>query len=132
LGECCRLQRRLEDASGFVAQGLQAATRAQYWYAAGIAQRAAGRLARDRGDPDEARRALKLALDTFTRIGARFEAARTRLDVALDAGCTGDRHGAREEIAAALAVFDALGVSAYQDRAAALAERLGVTGVSVH
>jgi len=121
------LQGRLEEASAFVTQGLQAATRAQYWYVAGIAHRVAGRIARDRGDADEARRALKLALDTFARIGAQFEAARTRLDLALEAGSVGNRRRAREEIAAAPAVFDALGVSAYRDRAVELAGRIGVS-----
>jgi len=126
-GRMLPLQGRLEEASAFVTQGLQAATRAQYWYVVGIAHRVAGRIARDRGDADEARRALKLALDTFARIGAQFEAARTRLDLALEAGSVGNRRRAREEIAAAPAVFDALGVSAYRDRAVELAGRIGVS-----
>lgn len=56
--------------------------RAEYWYAVGVAHRIAGRVARDRGHADEARRAFELALDTFERIGAAFEGARTRLEVA--------------------------------------------------
>lgn len=82
MAEGRRLQGRLEEAVAFVERGLHVAMRAEYWYAVGVAHRIAGRVARDRGHADEARRAFELALDTFERIGAAFEGARTRLEVA--------------------------------------------------
>lgn len=82
-GECYRRESRLEEASSFVAQGLDIATRARYWYAVGVAHRFAGRIARDRGRAAEAAAAFTHALNTFERIGATFEAARSRRELGL-------------------------------------------------
>lgn len=81
LAEAARLDGRVEQAAASVEQGLQMATRAQYWYAVGVAHRVAGRIARDRGHAEEASLAFEQALATFERIGARFESARTRLEI---------------------------------------------------
>jgi tetratricopeptide (TPR) repeat protein len=82
MAEICRTQGPLEQAVAFVEHGLQVATRAEYWYAVAWAHRVAGRVARDRDALDEAYRFFELAFSTFERIGARFESARSRLDLA--------------------------------------------------
>ena len=81
-GETYRLDGALDIAEAFVTRGLEVATHAPYWYAAGFAERIAGRIARDRGDPEESASAFNRALQTFARIGARFEEARTRGEAA--------------------------------------------------
>jgi DNA-binding winged helix-turn-helix (wHTH) protein/tetratricopeptide (TPR) repeat protein len=81
-GESYRREGRLEEASSFVAHGLDIATRARYWYAVGVAHRIAGRIARDRGGAAEAVTAWAHAVSTFERIGAEYEAARTRQELA--------------------------------------------------
>lgn len=81
-GESCRGLGRPDEAMTLVGRGLEVATRAEYWYAVGLAQRIAGRLASDRGDAGSARRAFDDSLATFERIGAAFEAARSRQDLA--------------------------------------------------
>jgi tetratricopeptide (TPR) repeat protein len=77
-GEAYRLDGALDIAEALVTRGLEVATQAPYWYAVGFAERIAGRIARDRGNREESVAALDRALDTFERIGARFEEARTR------------------------------------------------------
>jgi len=124
--ETHRLDGALDLAATFVGRALEVATRAEYWYAVGFAERIAARIARDRGDDAEARRALERAVQTFEGIGAAFEAARTRLDVAVTARA-GDPERARSEIATAMAAFESLGVPAYRSRAAELADRLGLS-----
>jgi DNA-binding winged helix-turn-helix (wHTH) protein/tetratricopeptide (TPR) repeat protein len=79
-GEAHRRARRLEEAATMTRAGIEIATGAQYWYAVGTGERVGARLARDAGDLQEAAAAFDRALCTFTRIGARFEAARTRVE----------------------------------------------------
>lgn len=71
-----RQQGQLEDAQRLITSGLALASSANYQYAMGIAQRTAGRIARDRGRADEAAARFAEAVSTFERIGARFEARR--------------------------------------------------------
>jgi DNA-binding winged helix-turn-helix (wHTH) protein/tetratricopeptide (TPR) repeat protein len=81
-GETYRLDGALDIAEALVTRGLEVATQAPYWYAVGFAERIAGRIARDRGDREESAAAFNRALQTFERIGARFEEARTRAEAA--------------------------------------------------
>jgi len=78
---------RLDEADTAVQCGSRIAARAGYGYAVALSCRVAGRIARDRGATEEALRAFQQASETFTRIGAAFEAARTRaeLDAEFDA-----------------------------------------------
>ena len=75
--EALRREGRVAEAEAWVERALQVATAAEYWYAAGFAQRTAGRVLRDKGCVDEAKAKFADAKDTFERIGAAFEAART-------------------------------------------------------
>jgi tetratricopeptide (TPR) repeat protein len=81
-GECLRALGRFDEAASAVEKGLQVATRAGYLYAIGFSHRVAGRIARDRGLVAAARDAFLLALETFERSGAAFEAARTCVELA--------------------------------------------------
>jgi DNA-binding winged helix-turn-helix (wHTH) protein/tetratricopeptide (TPR) repeat protein len=76
--ETYRAEARLDTARSIAERGLEVTTRAQYWYGVGFAQRVIGRIARDRGNRPEAVAALDNSARTFERIGAAFEAARTR------------------------------------------------------
>jgi hypothetical protein len=80
--ETYRLEGLLDVADTLATQGLEVATRAAYWYAVGFAERVKARIARDRQDADAARGAFDRAIETFERIGARFEAERTRRECA--------------------------------------------------
>src|SRR5439155_17846778 len=73
----------------------------------GIAQRAVGRIALAAGDLGEADMRLSQALATFTESDASFEAARTRVDLAVMCVKRGDRDAARAHLVAAVAVFEA-------------------------
>lgn len=82
VGETYRLDGDLDTAGAFVQRGLDVAIRTRYWYAVGFGERSAGRIARDRGHLGESSAASARALQTFERIGARFEEARTRHEAA--------------------------------------------------
>ena len=76
--EALRQGERLAEAEAMVERGLRVATGAEYWYAVGFAQRTTGLILRDQGRIDEAHTKRADALSTFERIGAAFEAGRTR------------------------------------------------------
>ena len=76
--EALRREGRLDEAESLVERGLRVAIGAEYWYAVGFAWRTAGHIQRDKGCPDEATAKLAEAAKTFERIGASFEAGRTR------------------------------------------------------
>jgi tetratricopeptide (TPR) repeat protein len=123
--EALRMEGRLEEAAGGAERGLGVGRQAEYWYAVAFAHRVRGRIARDAGRLGEAAAALTEALDTFERIGAAFEAGRTRLDLATVAHACGNAARARQELCAARRAFDELDTPAYSARAAALAADLG-------
>lgn len=79
--ETYRLDDRLDLAATFVGRALEVMTRAQYWYGVGFAERVGGRIARDRGALEEAAIAFERSAHTFERIGAAFEAQRTRSEI---------------------------------------------------
>jgi DNA-binding winged helix-turn-helix (wHTH) protein/tetratricopeptide (TPR) repeat protein len=81
-GETYRRDGDVDTAAAFVQRGLDIATGARYWYAVGFAERISARMARDQGRPSESAEAFARALQTFERIGARFEAERTRVEAA--------------------------------------------------
>jgi DNA-binding winged helix-turn-helix (wHTH) protein/class 3 adenylate cyclase/tetratricopeptide (TPR) repeat protein len=122
--EARRIEGRLEEAAAGAERGLKVGLQAEYWYAVGFAHRVMGRIACDAGRLAEAAADLSSALDMFERIGAVFEAGRTRLDLAKVAHARGDATLARRELSAAGHAFDKLHTPAYSARAAALAAEL--------
>jgi hypothetical protein len=89
-----------------------------------FAHRVRGRIARDEGRLDEAAAELEEALSTFERIGGAFEAARTRLDVAMVACASGHPDRAQREMDAACRAFEELATPAYRARASRLVSDL--------
>jgi ATP/maltotriose-dependent transcriptional regulator MalT len=104
-------------AAGDAARANEAARRARalaretaFPYGAGLAERALGRLAGARGHHDEAARRLGDALETFRAIDARYEQARTGLDLAALARARGDAPAEQAHLADARRLFQALGI----------------------
>ena len=100
IAEAYRLTGHFDRAADYARKGLEITTRVQYRYAMGLAHRAIGRAAYSDRSVDEAESSLLEALTTFEAIGARFESARTRLDLATLAR---DRHN----VAGAVSHLDA-------------------------
>ena len=96
-------------------------------YNAGIARRALGRIHHASGDLDAAGVWLTQALATFTECSATFEAARTRVDLAVLHAQRGEREAACEHAEAALSVFESATAPRRAESARALARSLGAT-----
>jgi hypothetical protein len=95
-------------------------------YGLGVSLRALARIDRvDGAGQDEARR-LTEALGTFSAIEARYEVARTHLDLATATHATGDLAAASRHLVEARVLFEVLGVPRYTARAAGLARELAV------
>jgi DNA-binding SARP family transcriptional activator len=122
LGEAHLALGRLESAQDLLTRGLETAREKGY---AGWGIRALGRLARLQGNLAAADRQLGEAAQVFREIGARFEAARTQLDLAEVARTRGDLLSAARLAGEAREAFEALGAPPYVSRAAALASPFG-------
>jgi len=82
IGDAHRRCGRLADAAPAVSKGIEVATRARYWYGVGIGERVGARIAAADGRPRDAAEGFTRAEATFTRISARFEQERTRVEAA--------------------------------------------------
>jgi DNA-binding SARP family transcriptional activator/tetratricopeptide (TPR) repeat protein len=130
LAEAYRVAGRREQARA-VAAGAAASTRALgYAYACGLALRTLGRLALDDSRPLEALDHLREACGAFTAIGARFEEARTRLDLGTTHRALDQRVDATRELDMARDTFEALEVPGYLERARRLAADAAPAGAS--
>jgi transcriptional regulator with AAA-type ATPase domain/tetratricopeptide (TPR) repeat protein len=83
------------------ARGRALAGDAGFPYGLGLAGRTLARIARSEGQLDEAARLAAEALETFRRIEARYEEARTGLELAAIAAARGDPTAARTHLAEA-------------------------------
>jgi hypothetical protein len=81
LGDAERRHGRLDEASSWIARGIEIAAAANYRYAVGVGERIASRVERDRGHDDRAAAALQRAVTIFDSIGAAFEVDRTRAEM---------------------------------------------------
>ncbi len=126
LGEAYLLQGRLAEARALVSRGLGLSSETRYWYGLGWARHALGRVAHAEGRLDEAEACLTDALETFTRIHARFLVGRTRLSLARLAEARSDAAGAARHLGEAHALFRVLRLSHWIERAERLARELGV------
>lgn len=122
LGEAYLGVGRLEQARALLGGGLAAVREKGY---AGWAVRALGRLAHAEGDLVAAERHLHDGLQVFAEIGARFEVARTQLDLAEVARRRGDLVAAARHAAEADETFRALDLASHARRTAALARPFG-------
>jgi tetratricopeptide (TPR) repeat protein len=126
LGEAYRLQGDLEQARHLAGQGLDITQEVAYWPGVGVAQRTLGRIAQASSGLPEATQYLQAALDTFAAMPARYELARTRLDLAALAHAQGHSEAIATHLAEAHTLFTALRIPQYIERTAQLASALGV------
>ena len=125
IAEAQRLTGHLDRAADYARLGLEITTRVQYRLGTGLAHRALGRVARSDRRLADAASCLLDALTTFDSIGARFESARTRLDLAALARERHDLDDAVSHLTQARDVFVTLGVAPYVERTDVLARESG-------
>jgi DNA-binding NtrC family response regulator/tetratricopeptide (TPR) repeat protein len=126
LGEAHLLNGDPARARELAAEGLQIAGGVKFRYGVAWAQRALGRIDRAEGARPAAEGRFREALDTFGSIHAGFEVGRTHLDLAELLRTRGDAATGRH-VREAAAIFAALGVPRYQERARRLAEAIAPT-----
>ena len=121
LGEACLAAGNVGRARELAERGREIAEAVGFKYATGWACRVLGRMARLHGNGDEAEVQLRAGLSAFLGIGARFEAARTLLDLATGALARRDGAGGARLAREALALLAGLGAPVYEERARQLA-----------
>jgi tetratricopeptide (TPR) repeat protein len=124
LGEAHLAAGRPDRARTLAEQALTQAREIGFPMAEGLAQRLLGRLATAAGTHDEAADVLQEAMRLFTSHEARYETARTLLDLAATARANGDCEATARHLAAARALFEALGVRRPVEPTAALGPEL--------
>ena len=122
LGEACLVAGNAARARELAERGREIAETVGFKYAVGWACRVLGRMARLHGNAEEAEIQLRAGLAAFLEIGARFEAARTELDLAAAALARRDGAGGARLAREALARLAGLGAPIYEERARQLAE----------
>jgi ATP/maltotriose-dependent transcriptional regulator MalT len=127
LAQACFVAGHLDRARGLAQQGLEMTLHVHAAQGAGWAQRTLGHVAQAEGDAAEAARWLKDAAATFATIGARYEEARTRLDLAALDHARGDRRAAAREMERATLLLRDLSVRRYDRVLSALAADLGAS-----
>lgn len=121
LAEAYGANRKVEKAIALASRGLAVASRAGSLYGVGCAQRALGRIAQAQGDLREAEARLNESLGTFASMKARYDLARSHLDLAVLAHLTRRPAEAATHLGEALALFRALRIPRYVERAQQLA-----------
>jgi tetratricopeptide (TPR) repeat protein len=132
LGEAYRLQGELDTARYFARQGETLARGEQYSAGIAWAQRTLGRIALAEAALAAAHEHVQEALSTFTAIQARFETARTHLDLADLAQHQGSRDSLTVHLTEAYHGFAALRTPVYLERTIQRAGELGLTFTEPH
>jgi tetratricopeptide (TPR) repeat protein len=117
----------LDRARSLGQQALEMTLHPRHSHGAGWARRTLGRVAQAEGAALEAERHLAEAAAVFAAIGARFEEARTRLDLAALHRDRGQREAAVAEMERARRLLRGLGVARYDATLSALAAALGAS-----
>jgi tetratricopeptide (TPR) repeat protein len=129
LGEAYRARGQLDQARAAATGALESTVALGYGYAAGLAERTLARIALDEGDPATAVKLAGGALGSFVAIGARFEEARTRLDLGEMYRALGRQVDAAREARTAADLLAALDAPRHLRLAESLAGSLGQGGV---
>jgi class 3 adenylate cyclase/tetratricopeptide (TPR) repeat protein len=116
----------LDRARGLAQQALEMTLHPQHSHGAGWARRTLGHVAQAEGAAPEAERHLSEAAAIFVAIGARYEEARTRLDLAALHRDRGLHEAAVAEMERAVRLLRGLGATRYDATLSALAAALGV------
>jgi hypothetical protein len=82
LGEAYVLNGEIDKAADVAMTALNVSTESQFLIGVGLSRQVMGRIARARGVRTEAKRHLEEAAALFSSVGARFELARTHLELA--------------------------------------------------
>ena len=127
LGEAYRMNNQLEQAQDLSMQGLELARRIKYPWGIGLAQGTLGRIAHTSGNLAAAATYLQHALDTFDAMQARYDLARTHLDLASLAHTQENQDAATMHLSTAYAWFKKLQVPKWVERTEQLAQEYGVT-----
>jgi tetratricopeptide (TPR) repeat protein len=126
LAEAHQRAQRLETALELASQGLDLARATRMPQGTGWAERTLGHIAQARGALGDAGDHLREALRVFEAVEARFEVARTRLDLAALAHARGQSTACAEHLAEAHREFQALAVPRWVERAEACARDWGI------
>jgi len=127
LSQACFLAGHHHRARGIAQQALEMTLHPRHSHGAGWALRTLGHVAQAEGNPAEAEHCLIESIATFAAIGAHYEEARTRLDLAGLHRGRGQREAAARELEQASRLLRGLGVSRYDTTLGVLAADLGVT-----
>ena len=107
-------------------QGLDIASSVQHWYGVVVAQRVLGRLAQARGALAEAATHFQEVFQLCVSIQARYEQARTLLDLATLAHTQGNRAVAATHLDEAHALFKVLQILRWVEHTTQLARESGI------
>jgi tetratricopeptide (TPR) repeat protein len=127
LGETYRMHNQLEKAQDLAVQGLKLARRINHPWGIGLAQGTLGRIAHTSSNLAEAVMHLQDARATFNVIQARYDLARTHLDLASLARTWGNHDAATTHLSTAYVWFKKLQVPRWVERTEQLAQEYGVT-----
>jgi class 3 adenylate cyclase/tetratricopeptide (TPR) repeat protein len=127
LGQACVLAGHLPRARGLAQQALEMTLHPRQSYGAGWAHRTLGRVALAEGDAGEAERCLIESAAAFAAVGAQYEEARSRLDLAVLHRDLGRREAGARELERAGRLLRGLGATRYDAILGALATDLGAS-----
>jgi adenylate cyclase len=116
---------RIEVARELASRMLLLAGQATFPFGQGLTQRVLGRVAAATNSLDIAQMTLTRALDIFSELRARYEVARTRVDLAGLAHLSNDHSGSLSQLRKAYALYSELGARGQCERVVQLGRRLG-------
>ena len=108
-------------------QGFELSRRINHPWGSGLAQRTLGRIVHTSGTLTAAATYLQQALATFDAMQARYDLARTHLDLASLAHTQGNHDAATTHLSTAYAWFKKLQIPKWVERTEQLAQEYGVT-----
>ena len=125
LGEAYLLNGQSDKAADVVAVALDVSTKSQFIVGVGLSKQVLGRIALAQGALTDASRYLEEATATLGSVGARFEFARARMELAALAAAQGDHKNATAHLKEAHSMFTALQAPRYVERAEKLLQLFG-------
>ena len=127
LGNAYALNVDFDKAHGIACKALEVSTDIHFALGIGWSWQVLGRIARAKNDMAEAARNFSEALSTFSAIGARFELARTHLELAALAQSQGNTEMLRSQLLLAYQLFLELKAPKYVERAKLLGAQTGLS-----
>ena len=127
LGEAYLLDGQFDSARNLAQQAWNLSENVQHPWGVALAQRLLGRIGNAQGDTAMAAEHLGKALQRFASMSARYELARTHLDLASLAHRHNNQDAAATHLSAAYAWFQKLQTPKWAEKTAQLAQAYGVT-----